>query len=217
MNHKINDIILSVENLSVSIQNKPLFSRLSFALKANETCVIYGKSGCGKSTFLQTLLGFVSGFQGKIIYRNNLPLTPGTIPLVRQLTAWVPQETAFDFASAKEALMTPFTFKLNKSKIPENSKITHILQQLNLPEDILTQPFNALSGGEKQRLLLASCLLLEKPLLMLDEPTSALDSHNKSAVIQLLKNYPFACLIISHDEELIQAFDHKLCFENFTV
>ncbi len=168
-------------------------------------------------TFLHTLLGFVPGFRGKIIYRNNLPLTPDTIPLVRQLTAWVPQETTFDFASAKEALMTPFTFKLNKAKTPENSKITRILQQLNLPEDILNQRFNTLSGGEKQRLLLASGILLEKPLLMLDEPTSALDSHNKSAVIKALKNYPFACLIISHDEELIQAFDRKLCFENFTV
>ena len=215
MPNKNNDIILTVEHLSVRLSGKVIFDNVNLSLRENEKCVIYGKSGCGKSTFLLTLLGFIPDFSGEIIFNQTLKLSSETIFKIRQFTAWVPQETALHFNNGKELFDTLFSLKNNKHLFPSSSEINTTLSVLNLDAGILDKPFSTLSGGEKQRLLIAAGLLQKKPLLLLDEPTSALDKANRSAVINAIKNYPFACIAVSHDNELIDAFDKPLNFETF--
>mgnify|MGYP001189593851 FL=1 len=217
MNNKITDILLTVDDLSVYLNNKPLFEDFTLSLKKDEKCVIYGKSGCGKSTFLSTLLGFTPNFSGQIIFNNSIRLLPENVHLIRQLTAWVPQETAQQFTFGKEVFDTLFSFKNNRNIRPKKEEIIAVLADLNLDESILEKPFSVLSGGEKQRLLIAAGLLQKKPLLLLDEPTAALDKSNRKAVINAIHNYPYACIIVSHDNELIAAFDKKINFESFAV
>jgi putative ABC transport system ATP-binding protein len=217
MNNKDNDILLTIKDLSVKLNQKSLFRKVNLTLNESDKIVIYGKSGCGKSTFILTLLGFVTDFSGEISFKNLPPLTAKNLYHIRKYTAWIPQETGLHFTNGEEIFNTVFGFKNNKTVTPSKNQIQKTLNQLNLPYDILDKPFQQLSGGEKQRLLINVGLLQNKPLLLLDEPTSALDKSNRKAVIEAIKNYPFACIMVSHDEDLLNAFENKINFENYTV
>ena len=104
----------------------------------------------------------------------------------------MPQEIDLPCVTAKELLHFPFNFKNNT--LPENNVIIEMLNKLNLSESILDKEVSDISGGEKQRILLSSVILLNKPYLFLDEPTSALD-----------------------DKNAIKLFDHLLELKNTTV
>lgn len=90
-------------------------------------------------------------------------------------------------------------------------EIINFFNLLGLNKNLLNSRINEISGGEKQRILLATTILLKKPLLLLDEPTSALDNKSIQLTIQLLQSLSNVTMIaISHDETFINSFDNKI-------
>lgn len=188
--------ILQWKNLSVTVGNRTLFSGFSGILFPGEKTHIFGPSGCGKSTFLKIIMGFFHEFTGTISV-SGIPLTAQNIWQIRREVAWLPQEADVGgFPTAGDFVWTTFSYAQNKKA---HSEIYTWLDVLQLRRSILEERPETLSGGEKQRLALASVLALNRRLVLLDEPLSALDSLSVSVVSNVVSGLvDTAVVVVSH-------------------
>ncbi|MGM0531247.1 MAG: ABC transporter ATP-binding protein [Bacteroidota bacterium] len=192
--------MISVKNLTVQFDNKALFRNFSMSVGKGEKVTLAGESGVGKTTFLHLLLGFLPVYKGEILIFGK-SLNPKNIEYIRSNIAYIPQELYLPLNAVEEIIYTPFRFKKNKDAAPSRKKITETLNALNLEEDILKKNLEEISGGQKQRIVIASALLLEKPLLILDEPTSALDTNTINKVVtRVLRQNDKTVLSTSHNQ-----------------
>jgi len=194
--------IIRFDQATVTIRDKTILSSLSFTLHNGEKAVLCGKSGSGKSTVLKTLLGLQTLTSGKVYFQEKR-LDYTTIQAVRRHTAYIGQEPILGAETVRDALLLPFQFKAHRDHKPTDTQIMSILEQLHLPADILNQESSRISGGEKQRIVLARGLLLGKNLYLLDEVTSALDTESKQAVFEVFANPELTVLSVAHDPDWI--------------
>lgn len=186
--------------------SQPIIKQCSFTAKPGDRIVLRGESGAGKTTLFRLLLGFVLPQKGIIQYQGE-ELTTKVAHQLRKNTAWLPQDLNIGAGRVTEVFELPFTFKAN-SKPPSDNKIKSTMKQLGLSPSLLDKDFSQLSTGQRQRVGIALCLLLEKPILLLDEPTSALDSASKQKVANLLFEDKSRTIVsTSHDAEWIEHFD----------
>lgn len=195
---------ISFSKVSFDFGDKPLISNLSFEAKPGQHTILKGDSGSGKSTIMKLLLGFFMPDAGTISMRVE-EWTPQTI---RKKSAWLPQDLNLGAGSTREVLEKPFEFAVNQSRGTTESKQIGTLQKLGLSADVLDKQFRDLSTGQRQRVGLTLCHLLDKPLLLLDEPTSALDSTSKERAANLMLAHTNRTIIsTSHDPYWVKKAD----------
>ncbi len=193
--------------VSVSYGKETVFKDFSMDIAKGEKAVLAGPSGAGKSTLLHAIMGFVKPASGKISV-NGHTVDAEHIREIRKQIAWLPQDISFNVKSNKQLAYLPFTYTANQQLIPAESEMNSTLQALLLPTGILKKNTNEISGGQKQRILLASMLLLKKPVLLLDEPTSALDAESVKALLALIFTHrELTVLSTSHDRLWIENMD----------
>ncbi|WP_294614318.1 ABC transporter ATP-binding protein/permease [uncultured Gilliamella sp.] len=184
------EFLLDVTNLQVmSANNAPLVS-FSCQLKAGQSIIIAGVSGIGKSTLLKCLAGFWPYFSGSIYRTDNY--------------IWMPQNNYIGSGKLADLISYPKSAEnYNQSQLEEalifaglNKLVFELLHHDNWE--------TRLSGGEKQRLLLARLYLNKPDLLLLDEITSGLDIQNAIIMIDRLKEaLPHSAIVfVSHQSEL---------------
>ncbi len=196
--------MIEITKLNLSFQNETIFENFNTLIKKGEKVALSGASGKGKSCLLNLLAGFIPEYEG-VIRIFGKTLSPDTVSEIRKLTAWLPQDISFKTEHAKELFYAPFTFNFNKRNKPSLNEIAEIFDLFGLPKNILSKKTREISGGQKQRLLLASCLLLKRPLILLDEPTSALDEAIKQKIIDyILSEKEQTVIAATHDEYLIE-------------
>ncbi len=199
--------MIEIKNLNISFNDEVIFNNFSLSLKKGEKLALTGKSGKGKSTLLNLLGGFIPNFEG-IVSVNGIVLNRQNINEIRKITAWLPQEFAFNFETVNELLFAPFGFALNREKTPDKEQVLKILDSFEIPETLLSKKVKEISGGQKQRIILASCMLLQKPVLLFDEPTSALDESIKQRVSNyILSRKDLTVIAASHDKYWIENSD----------
>src|SRR5690606_29922785 len=216
------DSILKVENLSVIYQSRrgPVRAvrEVSFDLKQGENLALIGESGCGKTTLGLALIRLLSKsariVQGKILYRQGdriidvLSLSDDEVRRFR----W--QECAMVFQAALNAFNPVIriwdhiyeTAKshgwTNRNEVREEALELFRMVQLD-PHRVIDAYPHELSGGMRQRVLIAMSLLLKPQILILDEPTTALDILTQRTIIELLRRlkeeFHFSMIFISHD------------------
>ncbi len=201
----IDDICsVSVENLSYRYQenNKILFTNINFGLSKGEKIIVIGKSGCGKTTLLNLLLGLKDKQAGEIKI-NNCQFKKINQYSYFENVGIVMKDSMFFNLSIKENLL------LSKPDATDN-EIEIACKQANILEYIKSQPLEfgtiigengiKLSGGEKQRLAIARVFLRKPSMVFLDEATSALDEKNENyiynSLFENLKNSIF--IIVTH-------------------
>lgn len=190
--------IIQYKNVSLKFDNTIFIENFSQQILENEKIVFSGASGSGKTSLLNSILGFIPIEKGEILV-NELKVNSKNIREIRKIISWLPQDLYFDVKSCRELVNLPFSFDLNKKFQPTEQQFYEIITALLLPKNILDKQLNEISGGQKQRLILASLLLFPKPILLLDEPTSALDQKSTEALLEIIQTQKKTLLSSSHD------------------
>lgn len=183
-------IVFEMENVSYEIAGKTLLKDFSTTILRGDKIALVGANGCGKTTFIKLLLGEIQPTSGKIRCGTKLD-----IAYFDQYRADLdPEKTVMDNVAD------------GKQDIEVNGVKRHVLGYLQdflfLPKRAMT-PVKALSGGERNRLLLAKLLLKPNNLLILDEPTNDLDVETLELLEEILTDYQGTLLIVSHDRQFI--------------
>lgn len=173
--------MIECENLSLKIQEQVICENLCFHLKQGESLCFSGESGKGKTSLLKMLMGILIPDSGKLII-NGLDLCSYNINKIRSQVAWLPQNVNLPVNSMTELI---HFLNFNKQNI---ETFDSYCEKLGLRKVGRLNKFNEISGGERQRILIAACLSMNKPILCFDEPTSALDNYFIDLLIKLLND-----------------------------
>lgn len=195
--------MLHINNACIAFGTEVLFSGFEMKLEKGETACIVGQSGCGKTSLLNAVMGFVPLYEGTIKVGGTL-LDKSTIDLVRRQIAWIPQELALPFEWVKEMVSLPFELKVNRSVPFSEERLFMCFDELGLEHELYFKRVNEVSGGQRQRIMLAVAALLNKPLIVIDEPTSALDTESTDKVLAFFRRQAekgAAVLAVSHDKD----------------
>lgn len=195
--------MLHINNACIAFGAEVLFSGFNMKLERGETACIVGQSGCGKTSLLNAVMGFVPLKEGSIQVGEIL-LDISTIDSVRRQIAWIPQELALPFEWVKEMVALPFGLKVNRSVPFSEERLFAYFDELGLEHELYTKRVNEVSGGQRQRIMLAVAAMLNKPLIIIDEPTSALDADSTGRVLSFFWRQAekgTAVLAVSHDKD----------------
>ena len=195
--------MLHINNACIAFGTEVLFSGFEMKLEKGETACIVGQSGCGKTSLLNAVMGFVPLYEGTIKVGGTL-LDKSTIDLVRRQIAWIPQELALPFEWVKEMVSLPFELKVNRSVPFSEERLFMCFDELGLEHELYFKRVNEVSGGQRQLIMLAVAALLNKPLIVIDEPTSALDTGSTDKVLAFFRRQAekgAAVLAVSHDKD----------------
>ena len=195
--------MLHIENICIAFGTEVLVSGFNMKLERGETACIVGQSGCGKTSLLNAIMGFVPLKEG-IIRIGGMVLDKSTIDTVRRQIAWIPQELALPFEWVKEMVALPFGLKVNRSVPFSEERLFACFDELGLEHELYTKRVNEVSGGQRQRIMLAVAAMLNKPLIIIDEPTSPLDADSTGRVLSFFRRQAergTAVLAVSHDKD----------------
>ncbi|NDV27769.1 ABC transporter ATP-binding protein [Desulfovibrio sp. JC010] len=182
--------MLKVDNLSFEYSNGfRVLEDISFSVSKGEICGLFGPNGCGKTTLFKCCLRFLKNSSGNI-YMNGRDVAGESIRSMAKMVSYVPQEhkPPFPYLVKDVVLMgrTPHisgffgVSDFHKRKAHEAMELIEV-------SDLADEPYNRLSGGQRQLVLIARAVAQETPLLFLDEPTSALDFSNQLKVLNILR------------------------------
>jgi len=172
--------VLEVFDLTVKLGNEVVLDSVNFSLEAGEFLLVLGPNGAGKTTLFRTILGLVKPIRGFI--RLNGVENPRE---VRKIVGYVPQSLGVNKAvpiTVREFVGYPLKF--NGVEDAE-SRLEEVLDLLKIREKADAILWN-LSGGERQKALIARALAMRPKVLLLDEPFGNLDYETRSDVIDLL-------------------------------
>lgn len=207
-------MILQGVNIHFSYPGETIFSGFNFKIEKGERVVIRGESGSGKSTLFRLILGFEKPDKGEILF-NDKPLTRDYIKTIRKQSAWLPQDLNLGEGTVEDVMTFPFTFKQSHNGVPDKRTKLRVMKDLGLEEELFQKKFPDLSTGQRQRIGIALCILLDKPILLLDEPTSALDEASKEKAFQYLTDMDERTILsTSHDPWWIDRCDHVIDIDN---
>lgn len=192
-------------------------SHVSCQIQANRMTAIVGRSGAGKSTFIDILMGLLQPETGQVLVDSE-PLSKNNLLSLRQAISYVPQDPFLFNGSIRENLLMIDSAASEEEiwKALEFAQCAEFIKRL--PEElntILGDRGIRLSGGERQRLVLARALLKRPSILILDEATSALDTENESKIQEALDRLKgkMTIIVIAHRLSTIRNADRVLVFE----
>ncbi len=198
--------MLEIINATINLGGKQLFGGLSFTAREGETVCVRGNSGCGKTTLLRAILGFLPLDEGNISFEGE-PITAESAEVFRRLMSYIPQELSLPSEEVKDMVKLPFMLKANRDKKFSKGALLAEWKKLGLSEDLYDKKVSQLSGGQKQRIMIAVSGLLGKKVILADEPTSALDADSSALVADYFRFIAAKGTIIiavSHDNNFAE-------------
>lgn len=181
---------LSAQSLSKSYGSLEIFTDVDLAIDRGSRVVVLGLNGAGKTTLLRMLAGNTAPDTGEVVYGHGAKIGY--------------------FAQEHEILDGERTVLENmKSAAPDldDTRVRTILGSFLFSGDDVEKPAGVLSGGEKTRLSLATLVASSANILLLDEPTNNLDPASRKEILNALKAYKGAIVMVSHDEGAVEALN----------
>lgn len=226
----MSETVLQVKNLKLyyhtSKGSVKALDDVSFDLAAGETLGLVGESGCGKTTMGTGLLRMPTPpgrFEGGQILVEGRDIIPLPEKEIRKDIRW--EKVSMVFQGAMNCLTPVYTIgkqmmeTLQEHRAMEKAEAQELIREylgyVGLPPDVTTRYPHELSGGMKQRVVIATALFLKPRVVILDEPTTALDVIVQAQIINLLKKlkktFDLSFIFITHDLALEAEVSDRIC------
>ena len=193
--------IVELKNITVKFDGETILDDLSLSIGDGEFVTLLGSSGCGKTTTLRLIAGFLEPDAGEVFFdsksMNGVPAYKREVNTIFQRYALFPNYNVFE----------NIAYGLRVRHVPEaeiKERVQEMLTLVNL-EGFGKRPITKLSGGQQQRVAIARALVLKPKVLLLDEPLAALDLKLRKDMQNELKNIQKALgitfVFVTHDQE----------------
>jgi phospholipid/cholesterol/gamma-HCH transport system ATP-binding protein len=203
------DHVVEARDLRKRFGRAEVLRGVSFALDKDETLVIMGGSGSGKTVLLRSIAGLIRPDGGELhVFGIDISsLTEEELLPIRRRMGYVFQGAAlFDSLTVYENVAFPLREHTSLPETEIERRVLHVLSLVGLGEDVLGKLPSELSGGMRKRVGIARALVIEPQMLLFDEPTAGLDPTNSKMVGELiLKLKDGVCdtsIVVTHDIEL---------------
>lgn len=181
---------LMAEDLSKSYGSLEVFTSVDLAIDRGSQVVILGLNGAGKTTLLRILAGVEQSDTGRILPGHGL-----------KLGYFAQEHDLLDMKASVLENMTRAAADMNETDCRK------VLGQFLFTGDDVEKPARVLSGGEKTRLSLATLVVSAANVLLLDEPTNNLDPASREQVLDAIRSYQGAVILVTHDEGAVEALE----------
>ena len=208
---------LSINNVSFKYKNIPVIKNFSLDVEEGSFTTLLGSSGCGKTTLLRLISGFLEPDEGTISINGKV--MNGVLPNKRKVGMVFQDYALFPHLTVEQNL----GYGLKLSKEPKYSKeqikklVLESAESLGIQELLGRYPAE-LSGGQQQRVALGRALVLKPNLLLMDEPLSSLDTKLRIKVREehkeIQKNLGITTIYVTHDQEEALSLSNKIAVIN---
>lgn len=162
--------MLEIKNGRIDREGKPLFSQLSFMAKEGEVVCVAGSQGCGKSSLLQAMMGFIPLDEGWLNVDGDL-VNIHSAPYFRRRMAFLPQNVNMPYDKVSDMISSLFSLKREK-KFDEMKEILMTLwEEIGIAAKVFDKKLSEMTTSEQRVILLSGLCVLEKELVLLDEPS----------------------------------------------
>jgi iron complex transport system ATP-binding protein len=208
--------LLSVHKLGFGYRKKQVLHDISFSIRKGAICGLLGPNASGKTTLLKCINGVLPAHQGETrVHGKNI--SGMSRQEIARLMAVVPQQMTLAFAfTALQMVIMGRAARMGRLSLPsgkDRADAQAALDELGIGE-LAHRPFNELSGGERQLVLLARAIFQDTPILLLDEPTSHLDFRNQFMIMdvvrEMTKTKRLATIVSLHDPNLAARYCSQL-------
>ncbi|AFO51689.1 ferrichrome ABC transporter ATP-binding protein [Candidatus Mycoplasma haematolamae str. Purdue] len=194
-------------------EDKRLLKNINLSLASGKFIAVVGRNGSGKSTIAKIVVNLLSNYEGQVIWSGK-ELQTISIKSFAQNVSYIPQSSIIyndisllDFIaigfSPREGLLTKI------SQAEKERQIMHVLSELNLQKEVKKSLYT-LSGGNKQKAIIARSIIQGAKIIVLDEPLNFLDIKNKILVLEYLKSlqvkYGTTIVMIHHDLDQVKDY-----------
>jgi iron complex transport system ATP-binding protein len=211
--------MLKVNNIHFNYGTTRILDDLSFNVEEGQLCGLFGPNGCGKTTLFKCCMNFLKYHMGSVVM-DGVDIKECSIEDMAKIVAYVPQEhkPPFPYLVKEVVLMgrTPHLGGFFGISREDKEKAWDALELLDISH-LADQPYNQLSGGQRQMVLIARAIAQETRIIFLDEPTSALDFSNQMRIWDLMrkvKDQGITILACSHDPNHVSWFCDKVVVMN---
>jgi len=210
--------MINIKDITVSYNNTKILHNISLEINKAEFTFILGPNGAGKSTLLKSINAVKQIDSGEIAIIGKSLTEWDTKELARQI-AFIPQEfhIQFDYTVFEFVLMARFAWLDFFGRYTE--KDYELAEKYLAQLDLLPfrhRYYNSLSGGEKQRVLIARALVQDTPIILMDESLSSLDINHQIEILQYLQDINTSqqktIVVVSHNLNLSAEFARRLVF-----
>ena len=178
---------LSIKNLTFSYDGVPVLEDIDLEVKKGSFISILGPNGSGKSTLINIISKVLKGHSGNVEVSGININTMGSKDIAR-LVAVVPQYSSpgFNFSVEEMVIMGrfPYISRFGSEKREDFEIVENVMSRIKILQ-LSNKKFNELSGGEKQRVVIAQALVQDTPVILLDEPTSHLDINFQIEIMDM--------------------------------
>jgi cobalamin transport system ATP-binding protein len=208
--------VLTLEDVSFNYGGTWALKGIDLKIHGSEIVGILGPNGSGKTTLLKIIDGILIPHQGEVLVRRKSLLGLKRVEIAREL-AMVSQEShfRFEFSVLEVVLMGRFPH-MGKLQFEGDRDMQVALSALEATHtrELAERSIHRISGGEKQRVLIARALAQEPRVILLDEPTAFLDLKYKREIFQLISSLSadkgLAVILVTHDVDLSAQYCHRL-------
>ena len=208
--------LMKLENISFAYETLPVLKDISLSTREQDFIGLIGPNGSGKSTLLKIMGAILKPDSGSVQFKES-SLSKINKKLFAQSVSWIPQDhpMVFPFKVSEIVLMgrhpylSPLSFESE-----EDFEISRRAMETTMTSQFADRYFNEISGGEKQRVMIASALAQDPEMMLLDEPTAALDLKYQIQILSILKNlnarHKMTLVMAMHDLNLASSFCNRL-------
>jgi len=212
------------EELAVGYDGRALIRQISLSVRRGEIVTLIGPNGAGKSTILKSITRELQLIGGKVWVAGEDMERISPAELSKRMAVVLTERTRPELMTCREVVAAgryPYTGRLGVLTPQDEEKVTAALERVNALE-LAYRDFNAVSDGQRQRILLARALCQEPEIIVLDEPTSYLDIRYKLELLHILRTMAreqgITVIMSLHELDLAQKLSDKVvCVKGETI